>query len=183
MDLYQLFAEILDYPTPSLPDHVKDCISSLAAVHKEAAPMLDEFRVFLDATSMDRMEELYTRTFDLQAICHPYVGYHLFGDGSRRGVFMSGLKEHYRTCGFAAGNELPDHLGIMLRFASNCAISDREELVDECMIPAVERMISAFEDDRNPYKRILEALLRFLQKGGRDQTIPKIESEGFYNGR
>ncbi len=145
--------------------------------------MMDEFRAFLQATPLEGMEELYTRTFELQAVCHPYVGYHLFGDGSRRGFFMSGLKGHYRTCGFSVGNELPDHLSIMLRFASSCTTPEREELTRECMIPAIERMISGFEDDGNPYKSVLEALLLMLKEEVRGQINPDIGLEEFDHGR
>jgi nitrate reductase molybdenum cofactor assembly chaperone NarJ/NarW len=116
MELYQLFAEVLGYPTSSLPDQVKECLSLLTSVKRAALPMLGEFRAFLEVTPLDRMEEVYTRTFDLQGICHPYVGYHLFGNDSKRGMFMAGLKEHYEICEFSSGNELPDHLSTMLRF-------------------------------------------------------------------
>jgi nitrate reductase delta subunit len=183
VELYHLFAEILEYPTPSLPNQVDDCTSLLTSLHKEAVPMLEEFRAALGVTSLDRMEEIYTRTFDLQAICHPYVGYHLFGNGSQRGTFMAGLKEHYKACGLSVGNELPDHIGIMLRFASTCTNAEREDLASECIVPAVRKMISEFEDGSNPYRGILQALLLVLQREGVDQTNPNIGSEGFHNGR
>ncbi len=183
MELYRMFAQVLEYPTPSLPDQVDKGISLLAFAHREATPMMDEFRAFLQDTSLESMEELYARTFDLQAVCHPYVGYHLFGDGSRRSFFMSGLKGHFKTSGFSSGNELPDHLSTMLRFASNCTTPEREELVRECIMPAVERMVSGFEDDGNPYKSVLEALLLFLQKEVTGRINPDVESEGFCNGR
>lgn len=183
MELYQRFAEILDYPTPSLHNQADACASLLTCLDTEAVNLLNEFQAFLKIATLGRMEELYTRTFDLQAICHPYVGYQLFGDGSQRGFFMSRLKEHYKRSGFSSGNELPDHLGIMLRFASTCTTPERKELVNECIIPTVKKMVSGFEDDRNPYKRALEALLLFLEKEGIDQIDLNIGSEGVDNGR
>jgi nitrate reductase molybdenum cofactor assembly chaperone NarJ/NarW len=173
MRLYRLFAEILGYPTPSLPNQVNECISLLTSLKRGAVPMLDEFRTFLEVTPVDQMEEVYTRTFDLQAICHPYIGYQLFGNGGRRGMFMAGLKKHYETCEFFTGNELPDHLSTMLRFAPNCTKAEREELISECLVPAVKKMVSGFEDGSNPYRGVLQALLLVLQK----------ESEDFRNGR
>ncbi len=183
MELYQLFADILEYPTLSLLHRVVKCISLLIYHDTDAVRFLNEFHAFLKVTPLDRMEELYTCTFDLQAICHPYVGYHLFGNGSQRGAFMSGLKEHYKTCGFSAGNELPDHLGIMLRFASTCTNTEREELVNECVIPAVKKMASGFGDGSNPYKGVLRALLLVLQREGVDQTTSNAGSEELGNGR
>ncbi len=173
MELYQLFAEILAYPTPSLHDQADDCVSLLTYLGTGAVSLLNQFQTFLKITTLERMEEIYTRTFDLQATCHPYVGYQLFGNGSQRGVFMAGLKEHYETCEFSTGNELPDHLSTMLRFAPNCAKAEREELISECLVPAVRKMVSGFEDGSNPYRGVLQTLLLVLQK----------ESEGFRNGR
>ena len=135
--------------------------------------MLDEFRTFLEVTPVEQMEEVYTRTFDLQAICHPYIGYHLFGNGGQRGMFMAGLREHYNASGFSTGNELPDRLSTMLRFIPNCTKAEREELISECLVPAVKKMVSGFEDGSNPYRGVLQALLLVLQK----------ESEDFRNGR
>jgi nitrate reductase delta subunit len=183
MELYQLFAEILAYPTPSLHNQANDCASLLTYLDTDAVSLLNEFQTFLKITTLERMEEIYTRTFDLQAICHPYVGYQLFGNGSQRGAFMAGIKEHYKACGFSAGNELPDHLGIMLRFASTCTNAEREELVNECIVPAVKKMVSGFEDTSNPYRGVLQALLLVLQREGVDQTTSNAGSEGLGNER
>jgi nitrate reductase delta subunit len=183
MDLYRLFGEILGYPTPSLHNQVDECLSLLTYLDMDAVSLMNEFRAFLQITPLKRMEEIYTRTFDLQAICHPYVGYHLFGSGGQRGMFMAGLVKHYNVCGFSAGNELPDHLGIMLRFASTCTNAEREELVNECIAPAVKKMVSGFEDASNPYRGVLQALLLVLKREGVDQTIPTMRSEGVLNGR
>ncbi len=183
MEVYQLFVEILDYPTPTLRNQANDCTSLLASLGTDAVSLLNEFQAFLEINTLERIEEIYIRTFDLQAICHPYVGYHLFGNGSQRGMFMAGLKEHYKACGFSTGNELPDHLGIMLRCASTCTSAERKELVDKCIAPAVEKMVSGFEDGSNPYRRVLQALLLVLQREGVDQTTSNAGSEGVGNGR
>jgi len=183
MELYRLFGEILGYPTPSLHNQVDECLSLLTYLDMDAVGLINEFRAFLEITTLEQMEEIYTRTFDLQAICHPYVGYHLFGNGSQRGMFMAGLIEQYNVCRFSVGNELPDHIGIMLHFASTCTNAERKELVNECVAPAVKKMVSGFEDDKNPYKKVLEALLLFLQSEGVDQTTPTMGSEGILNGR
>ncbi len=181
MELYQLLAEILKYPTPSLDNQVDDCASMLSDT--DAVRLLNKFQAFLKITTLERIEEIYTSTFDLQGICHPYVGYHLFGNGSQRGLFMAALRENYKTSGFSAGNELPDHLSIMLCFASNCTTPEKKELVNECIVPAVKRMVSDFEEDSNPYRGVLQALLLALQREGADQAASNAGSEGVDNGR
>jgi nitrate reductase delta subunit len=165
-NLYRLFAELVEDPTPLLSDRVNKCTSLLIPFQREAADLMRGFKTFLHQTSLDRMEQIYTRTFDLPGICYPYVGYHLFGDGSHRRMFLSGLKEHYKVRHFFPGNELPDHLGVMLRFlASNEDEEEREELIFLCIIPALKKMLEGFEDGDNPYEGVLRALLLTVQSG------------------
>jgi nitrate reductase assembly molybdenum cofactor insertion protein NarJ len=35
---------------------------------------------FAGSTPASRLEEIYTGTFDLNLVCFPYPGYHLFGE-------------------------------------------------------------------------------------------------------
>jgi nitrate reductase delta subunit len=127
------------------------------------------------------MEEVYTSTFDFNAICYPYVGYHLFGDGSHRGMFLAGLKEHYQVSGFSAGNDLADHLGAMLRYVAYSEDEgEREELLFLFIVPSLKKMLEGFEDGANPYKRVLQALLLILQSSAKSEETKistKIRSE------
>src|SRR3972149_6407406 len=113
---YNLFADLLEYPTPALPRQARACAEWLLVMHPEEAARLEQFQRSVDESTTERMEEVYTRTFDMQPVCYPYVGYHLFGESYKRGAFMAQLNEGYRTYGYSSGNELPDHVGIILRF-------------------------------------------------------------------
>ncbi len=156
--LSKLFGEILDYPTAALRRQIEECISLLLSLHRGAADKLSELRTFVGVHPLEEVEEIYTRTFDLQAACYPYVGYHLFGNSNQRALFMAGLMNHYRACRFSAGNELPDHLRVMLRFASVLKRDEREELIRDCVAPAVGKMLAAFQGVPNPYRGVLQAL-------------------------
>jgi len=178
----RLFADILEYPTPDLAGQAKACADLLLAVNSEAAALLDRFRAFVEGASLSYLEELYTSTFDLQVVCYPYVGYHLFGESYKRGAFLARLNEGYRARGFSAGNELPDHLPVVLRFLAlgeegEASVSSAEPftqtLVREGVIPAVKKMTQAFGDTctersrsngDNPYGQVLQALLLVLQE-------------------
>ncbi len=167
MKEYGLFADILDYPTPFTVERIDELLPLVAAVDRTAVQELEQFREFVAGTATAKLEELYTRTFDLQPLCYPYVGYQLFGEEFRRGMFMAGLREHYRTRGFAAGDELPDQLCVFLRFlAGREQEAVERELVSDCLVPSLEKMIAGFADATNPYRGPLQALLRFL--GGID---------------
>ncbi len=139
--VYRLFAALLEYPTADLEQHARDCCDLLAAAGSPAAALLVRFWRYVQAASPERMEELYTRTFDLQVICSPYVGYQLFGESYKRGAFMARLNEGYRARGYAAGNELPDHVAVVLRYLALGAEDEfSRALLAEGLQPALAKM-------------------------------------------
>jgi nitrate reductase delta subunit len=178
--LLHLFSVLLEYPGPSLAEVARACEDSLAARYPSAAKALATFRLFAEQTPVSRLEEIYTSTFDLDPRCHPYVGYHLFGESYKRSVFLLGLKERYQQRGLDAGAELPDHLAVILRFLADYADLDQvSEIFDEAIRPALERMLGQLDrsegsaaetadansaDDRtdlpgaSPYQSVLVAL-------------------------
>ncbi len=176
----QLLADALEYPRPGLLETVRECAALLAADNPGAAACLREFCAFVEETPRGRLEELYTGTFDLNAACYPYVGYHLFGESYKRSIFMVELNERYRAHVFPVTGELPDHLTVLLRFLAVCddaALS--EELICEALLPALERMEAnggaaggAEERARPGYGLVLQALRLALQPSPPD-TLPR----------
>lgn len=166
--VYPLFADLLEYPTPALGGQVSACIKLLKLQQPETVERLLAFQSGLCERSLAQMEELYTSTFDMQPVCYPYVGFHLFGESYKRGAFMAKLVEGYRQHGFAAGNDLPDHLPVILRFlaleSAELGNDFSNALLFEGLIPALEKMIRSLEGQPNhPYGALLSALWIFLQ--------------------
>jgi len=147
--LFQLFAQMLHYPQPGLASAVGECAVLVSPSNQEAGALLGEFQVFVEKTPYGKLEEVFSGAFDLDAACYPYVGYHLFGESYKRSVFMLGLKERYRASGFEIpGNELPDHLAVILGFLALCNDpAESEELVQEALLPTLARMTRKPEDD------------------------------------
>jgi len=165
MRLHHLFADILEPPKPSLPDQVNECISILAPVRREAAGLMNRFKTFVEETPFPQIKEIYGETFRLQGVCYPYVGYHLLGDGSHRRMFLAGLEEQYQIHHFSAAEEVPDHLGIMLRFLAQLGDNEeKEEMAYLYVLPALKRMLRGFVGRRIPYKVVLQALLLVLRE-------------------
>ncbi len=139
--IYQLFATLLDYPSPALADTAKEGARLLAPRSAEASDLLRDFQELAAGTLLGRMEEIYTGFFELNAVSHPYVGYHLFGETYKRSVFLLGLKERYAAHNFTHGTELADHLVVMLRFAAQCDdVYLVQELIRDALLPALEKM-------------------------------------------
>lgn len=162
--LYSLLAGMLEYPTPDISERARECAAVLGPGRGPAKEYIEGFLKFSLANPSGRLEEIYTDTFDLQAVCHPYVGCYLFREDPRRGMFMARLKELYRSRGFLPGGDLPDHLAVMLRFLSRQEPDEEaRDLIEFCLVPAVNKMLALFKDGGNPYQNVLKALLMMLE--------------------
>ncbi len=164
-NIYKLLADVLEYPAPAIKGQVEACNVALKSVNGKAQGHFETFSKFCITAPVSRLEELYTDTFDLQALCCPYVGFHLFGEDRARGMFMVRLKEHYRAGNHQVNRELPDHISVMLRFLSDRErTSENMDLISYCLIPAIKKMVSMFKDDANPYRGVLGAALVLLEQ-------------------
>lgn len=174
--VFQLLADLLDYPRPGLGPVAERCAALLAEQVPEAAALLLDFSAFATDSPPARLEETYTGLFELDASHHPYVGYHLFGESYKRSAFLVGLKDRYRHYGIECGAELPDHLAVVLRFlAVNEDPAENRELIVEALHPALGRMVKGKTEDPPdpdvpqpvhpgaPYRGLLHALALLLE--------------------
>ena len=147
--LLGLFADILDYPAPGLARKTAECAALIGAAQRQAAALLEDFRGFAEETPLGKLQEVYSGFFDLNSICHPYVGYQLFGENYKRSIFMIGLKKAYRAEGFeASDSEMPDRLSIVLRFVAQSKGGEEiDELLNRGLLPALARMTTKPESD------------------------------------
>jgi len=199
--VFACFAEMLDYPNPGLASAVRKAAEILAAYGSEASALLESFRDFLETTPAGRIEEIYTATFDFAGAFHPYIGHHLLGDSYQRSALLVGLKERYRTCGFEAASELPDHLMVVLRFLAACGDAKLgQELISEAVLPALNKMLGGEnagrasdqadgngfieiaksatpEPEPGPYRLVLQALKTVLEARSLNagETSPRME--------
>jgi nitrate reductase assembly molybdenum cofactor insertion protein NarJ len=145
---YDQFAALLDYPDVDYPAHVQAARRAVAQSCPEAAARLDAFAAGLP-DSVTEIQEIFTRSFDVQAITTLSVGYLLFGDDYKRGELLAHLNREHRDAGVDCGRELSDHLPNVLRLMARWP--DRAmvtELVQEVVRPAVERMVAEFGPER-----------------------------------
>lgn len=160
--LYLTFADLLDYPTPQTRQQVEACLTQLQP-HPEATQAFEMFCRGIESLPPERLQELYTITFDMQPLCYPYIGYHLFGESYKRGAFMAQLNETYHAHDFCPQQELPDHLPVALRFLGLQPTLREAEfgqtLIAEGILPALAKMRQVFnQQTENPYASLLTAL-------------------------
>ncbi len=145
--VYELYAELLDYPQPDL-----------ARTAERAG--LDDFAAWAAGVDPRELEEVYTRTFDLSAPCCLELGWHLFGETYKRGEFLVRMTVAGRAHGVSPGTELPDHLSVVLRLLARLGEDeDPRGLVEEAILPALEKMIASVTGTgENPYRALLASL-------------------------
>lgn len=160
-DLYRCFAQILEYPTGATLSAALTVQGLLLNENPQAAAQLKEFHEYAAALPPGRLEEVYTGTFDLDAACHPYIGYHLFGETYKRSAFLVELKQRYAAEGFVfSQTELPDHLAIILHFLA--VTRDRmqaHEIARDAILPVLDRMTgraksAGFDQDENAESKV-----------------------------
>ncbi len=171
-----LFANILDYPSADIVSEVRECQSLLSERSPEAATLLGEFHALAEDSPDGRLEELYTGVFDLDPICHPYVGYHMFGESYKRSAFMVMLKEQFRKHGFEhRGPDLPDRLSTLLRFLSVCDDDDlAQEIIELGMVPALDKMMKGAAKEEKGLKiedKFASAMTQLEGEGTEDEVL------------
>ena len=161
--MYQLLATLLSYPGRDLLAVLDGCVGALAAESPEAAGLLERFGDAAKELGQGGLEEAYIQIFELHAENALYIGHQLFGEDWRRGTFMARLKERYRERGLSIGEELPDHLSVILRFLEvEPPGQERDELIGDCIVPALHKVLRAIEGKKTPYDDILRAVLLYL---------------------
>ena len=96
---------------------------------------------------------------------------HLFGETPKRSVFMAKLQEAYQSHQLSSGTELPDHLCLLMKFLS--VARDQETvipLLEEGILPVLEKMERAFHKDKNSYVLVVRSLRLFLAEISRKLT-------------
>ena len=169
--IYQLLSDLLDYPSPDLMQSALECARLLASESPDAAGQIEKFMALAEETPPGRLEEIYTATFDVNPTCTIYTGYQLFGESYKRGEFMVRLRQKYRQWDFSEGNELPDHLAVLLRFLGRLDPHETlaRELIEDCLMPALEKMNGSFPEPSggniNPYACVLRAATSVFTHG------------------
>jgi nitrate reductase molybdenum cofactor assembly chaperone len=152
---YNRLADLLEYP--------REHWSTQVAIARDSESLC-EFTNGIEKLSLSDLQELYTRTFDLNPVCALEIGYHLFGENYKRGEFLANLRETEAPFDLGQENQLPDYLPVLLRLLTKLDDEQlRSSLMTECMVPALDKMLMSLTDTDNPYRFLLEALRTTIQ--------------------
>ena len=146
---YHTLADLFEYPDAHFPQKVRAVKRVLDGRCPAAAEALDRFLVLLPESDVVAMQELFIRSFDVQAMTTLDIGYVLFGDDYKRGELLANLSREHREADNDCGRELADHLPNLLRLLSKLKDEELvEELVDSILAPALREMRGEFSAER-----------------------------------
>ncbi len=146
---YGKLAPLFTYPDQAFYEKVEAAQEFLNAYYPEAGELMNPFAEFVSNTALTVLEELYTRSFDVQAITTLDIGYVLFGDDYKRGALLVNLNREHKEAGNDCQSELADHLSNILRLLDKMEKPElREELVQKIVAPALRKIILEFEPDK-----------------------------------
>ena len=163
MKHYALLADLFDYPGPEFFARVREIREALEARYPVAASELGEFARLFPPVDPDRperavaeLQEIHTRSFEVQSITTLDVGYVAFGDDYKRGELLVHLNEEHRSAGVECGSELPDHLPNVLRLMAGWQDPELvDEFVQEILVPVLRKMLREFGGDRMKQRDLL----------------------------
>ena len=189
---------LLRYPDADFRTRLREASDAMDDAWPEAAEALGRFAQAVEPAGPVELEELFTKTFEIQAVCCLEVGYVIFGEDYRRGIFLAQLKDEHRHAGHDCGIELADHISNVVALLGLSGREDVRRDLAAVAIAAVRSMLEGFGEDRvrarieklkrqheaviqeelnygNPYRFVLTAVLRLLEAGFPD--VAGIEPE------
>lgn len=167
--LYTGFSEVLTYPQEDYHRVIQQTRALVESQVNAPEPFLN-FVSEAGLMEVKELEELYTRTFDLNEKRPLEVGWHLYGERYQRGEFLVQMRDQLREYDIQESRELPDHLTHCLQLLGRMNDEERQKFISDALLPAVKSIREGFKEG-NPYLGAIEMLLRILQTetGGEEQ--------------
>lgn len=169
-------ASVLEYPAVDWFERFEKCKELYFLTDLSKIECFSHFCLEIRKFSLLELQELYTRTFDLNPVCALEVGYHLFGEDYKRGEFLARLRESENPYELGQERQLPDYLPVMLRLLEKMEdAEERAAMIGYCLIPALQKMIEAFEKKQNTYGNVIKFLLELLKQIAEKSVRQTIE--------
>jgi nitrate reductase assembly molybdenum cofactor insertion protein NarJ len=172
---YASLAEMFRYPSEDLKKYASEWKRIVNLYEPALIVKLNPFLSFINDQPEKNLQEYYTGTFDVQPVCYLDIGYILFGEDFKRGIFLLNIKDEQEKVKNNCGTELPDHLTNILTLLPKIKDTEfAEELIYSMLIPALHEMISLFREVYNVYKGLLEILVSIMEADYPDSAFERF---------
>ena len=171
----RVLAHLLSYPDTSLRDHLAEMTTALQGERALRPDRLAELSALMQhlrgARAMD-VEAHYVETFDRGRGTALHLFEHVHGDSRDRGPAMIDLLQTYEQAGlYLAPGELPDHLTVVLEYASTQPPAQARAFLRE-LTHILQATFSALLRRESPYASVLAAVLELAGEKAQAVKIP-----------
>ncbi|MFA5245101.1 MAG: hypothetical protein WC380_07335 [Pedobacter sp.] len=165
---YELLSVLFFYPeNESDIKKIKDVYSYLSINLPESTEVMKPFMEFISSSNLGEIQELFLRSFDIQAITTLDIGFILFGEDYKRGQLLVHLNMEHREAGNICHTELSDHMPNVLRLLPKMKDDTlRMEIATQLLAPAVVKMLAEFDPEKvekkdKVYKKHLKTIIDY----------------------
>ena len=166
-------ARLLAYPDAALRAQAPVLIDALQDEGALGRTRLAELEALCrQLTELDPyvLEARYVETFDRGRQTSLHLFEHVHGDSRERGPALLDLRQTYAQAGLLLdAEELPDHLGVVLEFASTQPTQVAREFLGE-LAHILNAVFTALVQRGSPYASVIAAVLEIA--GERAQSVP-----------
>ena len=172
-------ALLLSYPDVDMRSKLTDVMSVLSLERALSPSRISELKNLSEQLqSLDplEVESRYVETFDRGRSTCLNLFEHVHGDSRDRGPAMIDLSQTYAQTGLVLDpDELPDHLCVVLEFASTQTEDVAKSFLDE-MAHILNSIFSALLKRESPYAAVIAAVLELSGHKAQAVNIPVEES-------
>ena len=166
-------ARLVGYPDAELREQLPGLVDALRLEQTLPAARVAEIEALCQQiAAMDayEAEARYVDTFDRGRQTSLHLFEHVHGDSRERGPALIDLMQTYEKAGLQFdARELPDHLSVVLEFASTQPPAVAQEFLGE-MAHILNALFTALNGRGNPYACVIAAVLEVA--GQRVQAVP-----------
>ncbi len=172
-------ARLLSYPDDQLRSEFDALVCAIDEEGALPAARRNELRALV--SGLQRQDPLevqarYVETFDRGRATSLHLFEHVHGDSRDRGPAMIDLAQTYEKAGlFLAPEELPDHLCVVLEFASTQPPALAKAFLGE-VAHILNAIFSALLKRESPYAAVIAAVLELAGQKAQAVAIPVEES-------
>jgi len=171
----RVLAHLLSYPDADLREHLAEMRDALRSERALGSGRLAEIDVLLDRLGSPRTldtEANYVELFDRGRGTALHLFEHVHGDSRDRGPAMIDLIKTYEEAGLYLGEgELPDHLTVVLEYASTQPPAQAAAFLRE-IAHILQVIFSALLKRQSPYASAVAALLDLAGEKAQAVKLP-----------
>jgi len=171
----RVLARLLSYPDTSLRAHLEELRQALRHEAALTPQRLAEVEALIDSLAMQSAldsEADYVQLFDSGRRTSLYLFEHVHGDSRERGPAMIDLAKTFEAAGlYLAAGEMPDHLPVVLEYASTQPPREARAFLAE-MAHILNVVFSALQQRGSRYASALGALVELAGEKAAPVQLP-----------